>query len=127
MKILVYNYKPKQDLRRKNKFAVVTCLRHCVRLHITLFTFCQMTVGVGSPDTGTSNLSLFPATTTIVSGDWPRQSRWILGGSIVKVEKISFKCSLSNLNGKRKEYSCIKLKMKNYTAYFAIGNILTCI
>lgn len=46
-----------------------------------------MTVGVGSPDMGTSNLSLFPATTTIVSGDWPRQSRWILGGSLRKAKK----------------------------------------
>lgn len=60
-----------------------------------------MTVGVGSPDTGTSSLSLFPATTTIVSGDWPRQSRWILGGSIVKADKISFKHSLINTNGKK--------------------------
>lgn len=102
-------------MRRKNKFAVVTCLKHRVKLYITLFTFCQMTVGVGSPDTGTSSLSLFPATTTIVSGDWPRQSRWILGGSIVKADKISFKHSLINTNGKKmkkKIKSCIKLKMK---------------
>lgn len=62
-----------------------------------------MTVGVGSPDMGTSNLNLFPATTTIVSGDWPRQSRWILGGSIARVEKISFKYSFSVLHGEEKK------------------------
>lgn len=43
--------------------------------------FCQITVGAGSPEMGTSRRSLFPATTTIVSGVRPGQSRWILGGS----------------------------------------------
>lgn len=43
--------------------------------------FCQITVGAGSPEMGTSSRSLFPATTTIVSVR-PGQSRWILGGSV---------------------------------------------
>lgn len=43
--------------------------------------FCQITVGAGSPEMGTSRRSLFPATTTMVSGVRPGQSRWILGGS----------------------------------------------
>lgn len=43
--------------------------------------FCQITVGAGSPEIGTSRRSLFPATTTMVSGLRPGQSRWILGGS----------------------------------------------
>lgn len=46
-----------------------------------VMVFCQITVGAGSPDIGTSRRSLFPATTTMVSGTRPGQSRWILGGS----------------------------------------------
>lgn len=48
----------------------------CVRV------FCQITVGAGSPEMGTSSLNLFPATTTMVSGVRPGQSRWIFGGSV---------------------------------------------
>lgn len=46
-----------------------------------VMVFCQITVGAGSPEMGTSRRSLFPATTTMVSGLRPGQSRWILGGS----------------------------------------------
>lgn len=46
-----------------------------------VMVFCQITVGAGSPEIGTSRRSLFPATTTMVSGTRPGQSRWILGGS----------------------------------------------
>lgn len=51
-------------------------------IHSTfVMVFCQITVGAGSPEIGTSRRSLFPATTTMVSGLRPGQSRWILGGS----------------------------------------------
>lgn len=71
-----------------------------------------MTVGVGSPDMGTSSLNLFPATTIIVSGDCPRQSRWILGGSIKKTEKISFKYNFSVLYGGGKKVNIHALSLK---------------
>lgn len=51
-------------------------------IHSTCVTvFCQITVGAGSPEIGTSRRSLFPATTTMVSDVRPGQSRWIFGGS----------------------------------------------
>lgn len=54
----------------------------------TLSNLVQTTVGAGSPVIGTSSRSLFPATTKIVeSAVWPRQSKWILGGSEYKEKK----------------------------------------
>lgn len=47
-----------------------------------VIVFCQTTVGAGSPEIGTSRRNLFPATTTMVSGVLPGQSKWILGGSV---------------------------------------------
>lgn len=53
-----------------------------------VMAFCQITVGAGSPEIGTSRRSLFPATTTMVSGTRPGQSRWILGGSGRETEQV---------------------------------------
>ena len=53
-----------------------------------VMVFCQITVGAGSPEIGTSRRSLFPATTTMVSGTRPGQSRWFLGGSGREIEQV---------------------------------------